>query len=225
MNLVVTGTRQEVLEALQAGGWTEAAELNAISGLKTAATFLNRVTHFHKVFDWNFEASPVSDMYRNGKLSDMAFNKNNSHNQGRDHLRVFDTGRKDSLGRPIWEVAATRDTGLHIDLASRRGGHATDHHVDPERDMVMADLLSGGQVQDWHVARGEMSEPERTALGKEYTTDGKVYLVDLKPRPGLREPRPGDSLADRIFDRAPAPIKSAAYWVDEKLTGLFHSVE
>lgn len=226
VNLVMTGTKAEVIDALEKGGWTQAVELNAISGLKSAATFFNKLTKINKIVNFNYDATPVSDMYLYGKRSSMAFNKNMNHDMARDHLRVFETDRLDASGRPIWEVAATRDTGLHINLAERRGGHIIDHAVDTERDMVMADLLAAGEVGDWRIAKGAMTDAERAAMAKDFQTDGNLYTVNLAPHPELDEERMlhGNSLARRVYRHLPDPIQDGLHSLDKKLTGWFRSM-
>ncbi|HEY9856187.1 MAG TPA: LssY C-terminal domain-containing protein [Stenomitos sp.] len=225
VNLVLTGTKAEIVNALERTGWSQADNVDTLSGLKTAYTMLNKITPVHKVFDYDYESSPVSDMFLDGKRYAMAFNKNNQHNMARDHLRVFDTGKTDAQGRPVWEVAATRDTGIHIDFKDRKGNHETDHHVDPERDMVMADLLASGEVGDWHIAKGERSPEDDRSLSTNYQTDGKVYLVDLTARPELKDDHllQQPSKVREVVRRLPEPIRDTLHAVDRKLTDLMHS--
>lgn len=225
VNLVLTGTQAEIVNALEKAGWSQADNIDTLSGLKTAYTMLNKITPVHKLFNYDYDSSPVSDMFLDGKRYVMAFNKNNQHNMGRDHLRVFETGRTDAQGRPIWEVAATRDTGIHIDFKGREGNHETDHHVDPERDMIMADLLSSGEVNEWYAAKGERSPQDDASISADYQTDGKVYLVDLTSRPELKDDHllSQPSKVRQIVHHLPAPLQDGIRSADRKLTELIRS--
>lgn len=220
VNLVVKGTKAELVQALEKAGWTRAAELTTSSGFKTALTAVDKLTHFDAIHDYNYQASPVSPMYLHGKRYELAFNKNNDHNTGRDHLRIFASGT-DSQGRPIWEIAATRDTGLKLGTQSH--GHQIDHHIDPERDMVMADLLQSGEVHAWHVARSETAADD-PRYG-DYTTDRKLYQVELASHPDLvLDERHHENLAHRLMDHAPQPVQDLEHKVDQTLTNFFKSI-
>lgn len=225
VNLVLTGTKTEIVHALEKAGWSQADNVDTLSGLKTAYTMVNRITPLHKAFTYDYESSPVSDMFLDGKRYAMAFNKNNYHNLARDHLRVFETGKKDAQGRPVWEVAATRDVGMHIDFKERKGSHAIDHNVDPERDMVLADLLRSGEVGDWQIAKGERSREDDASIASKYQTDGKVYLVDLKSRPELEKDHllQQPSKVRQLVRRLPEPVQEGLRSVDRKLTEMMHS--
>jgi len=224
INLTVTGTAQELMAAMKAAGWHRADELTGLSGVRTALTMVDKLLPIHKAVDYNYQASPVSDMYLDGQRHVWAFNKNNHYDFGRDHLRVFDTGQKAPDGRPIWQIAATRDTGMEIDLNARKGNHQIDHAIDHERDQVMADLLDTGRVKGWQIAQGQIEDPGlREHLTRDYTTDGAMYLVALEPdheanRHGIGEQ---DHLAREIADHLPGPLRNAAAGLNQKLTDLF----
>jgi hypothetical protein len=54
-----------------------------------------------------------------------------------------------------------------------------DTHLDPERDMVMADLLGTGDVRDWRIAQGKPSGSDAARIGQRWQTDGRVHVVNL----------------------------------------------
>lgn len=221
VNLVMTGSRAEIIHALTKAGWTQTASLTTSSGLKSALTMIDGLTPLHHLIDYNYKASPVSPMYLDGRHFDLAFNKNDQHNLARDHLRIFETPRRDAAGRPIWEVAATRDVGLHIGTKSH--GHAIDQAIDKERDQVLADLLKSGEVQQWHVAKSEVNPSDPRF--KDYQTDHKLYTVDLVPHPGLRVPdEHHQNFAHQVINHAPDLIRDAEKGLDSKLSNLFKSL-
>jgi hypothetical protein len=83
-------------------------------------------------------------------------------------------------GNPIWNITATRDTAIDVKVPSFNKGHRVDNNIDPERDMIMADLIKSG-VKDWHLTQGELSAADKQAIAGHYTPDGKVYTVELNP--------------------------------------------
>lgn len=186
INLVVAGTRKQLTKALEAAGWKSAQHLGLVSEIKTAFSLFDRLTPLHHLFRYNDSSSPVSTMYLDGKPAAMVFDKNDTFDMARDHLRIFATGKKDAQGRPLWAIAATRDVGMHLDLGKLSGYHAIDPAIDKERDQVMADLLDAGQVQSWRSARGPQSKVDRAEIARNYQTDGNAYLVSLKPAPARR---------------------------------------
>lgn len=178
VTLYVTGTQAQLEAALAKQGWKKADNLSLWNGVKSDLTLLDRVTGLSKIFNYNYNSSPMTVMSVNGKKMVMAFDKNDDHHTGRDHLRVFETGKTDAQGRPVWAIAATRDTAIDIKLPSTGKNHQTDNHLDPERDMIMADLLKSG-VKDWNVAQGKMSPADQAHVDKTYQYDGKVYTASL----------------------------------------------
>lgn len=176
--LKVAATKEELAKALERQGWVKADDLTIWNNTKATATMLMKATGLSHLVDYNYQASPMTRMFIDGKLQAMAFNKNNDHHEARDHLRIFDSGKRDAQGRPIWEIAATRDVSMDLKFPSLGKGHHTDNALDGERDLIMADLLKGG-VKDWRVAQGKLSDADKPGVERTYTTDGKVYVVDL----------------------------------------------
>ncbi len=175
ITLVVSGSREALVEALTKAGWTQADPVDVISGAKTALTTVSKALPGPK---YDYEAVPMADMVMDGRPNELAFNKNSDHGITRDHMRIFRTDQVDAHGNPVWEIAATRDIALGIAPKDPNTWHEIDKNLDPERDMVMADLLGTGQVKDWHVAKGTPKPEDAAAIAK-YQTDGKVYLVAL----------------------------------------------
>jgi hypothetical protein len=176
--LKVAATREELAKALEKQGWVKADDLTVWNSTKSSVSMLLKATGLSHLVDYNYQASPMTKMYIDGQLQAMAFNKNNDHHEARDHLRIFDSGKKDAKGRPIWEIAATRDVSLQVKVPSFGKGHTTDTAIDAERDLIMADLLKGG-VANWRVAQGKLAEADAPGVASTYTTDGQVYVVDL----------------------------------------------
>lgn len=226
VNMVITGTPDELVNALEDAGWYRADDLNTISGLKSLATVANRLPVLRDLYHFNYQSAPLSDQFLGGKPYDMAFEKDSQNDLARDHLRVWDTGRRDALGRPVWEVAASRDIGVKIDVKDKKSTHLVDPRLDLERDQVMANLLSTGDVQDWNIAEGQMDPADAASTKQKYKTDGKVYNVTLTPQPDLpynvviHQP----SRVRRAFHHLPPFVQKGVEGTNERITQLFKKI-
>jgi hypothetical protein len=178
VTMTIAGTKEQVEQALEKQGWAKADKLNVWNSTKATFSMFDKILGLDHIINYNYKASPMTVMHLHGKEQVMAFSKNNDHHTGRDHLRVFDSGKKDAQGRTIWEVAATRDTALNMQVPSMAKGHETDNNLDPERDMIMADLLKSG-VKSWKAVQGTMSPETQAHVNSTYQTDGKVFQVTL----------------------------------------------
>jgi hypothetical protein len=179
VTLAISGTRAQLEAALEQAGWAKSKPESVSADVRAALALVTSNTALGKLVRVQDDASPMSTMYVGGQAQVMAFEKNNDHHQGRDHLRVFATGQTDAQGRPVWEIAASRDLAFDLDTRTLHACHQIDHHVDRERDMVMADLLGTGRVADWHVAQGKRPAAVSDYLARHYPTDGNVYEVSL----------------------------------------------
>lgn len=176
----ITGTREALTRALAKAGWIQAEDATLGAQLRTDLSLAVAGTGLGKVIDFNENNSPVSPMYVDGKPQVLAFDKNDDHHQARDHLRIYPTGKTDAQGRPIWQLAATRDVEYQLNLRSFQATHHIDRNIDRERNMVMADLLNAGAVEDWTVAQGVPDPTTAAHLQRSYETDNQVFQVTLR---------------------------------------------
>lgn len=176
----LTGTREQVERAFAKAGWVQAEATTLGAQLRTDLSLAVAGTGLSKVIDFNEENSPVSPMLVNGKPQEIAFEKNDDHHQCRDHLRLYDTGKTDAQGRSIWQLAATRDVSYTLNLRTFQASHQIDRAIDRERNMVMADLLNAGVVEDWSVAQGVPDAATAKHLERSYQTDNQIFLATLK---------------------------------------------
>lgn len=186
VSVVVSGTREQLVSALEKAGWTQAEKGSILSTIHKDFSQLVKAAHLPAIgLDYNPQNTEVSKAFLRGKPQDMSFNKNDDHHLVRDHIRIYDTGRQDAQGRPVWEIAATRDTATSLRLPSLMEGHHIDLAIDKERDMLMADLLTTGLVKDWKVAQGVQTPEEKANTDAKFTgnnqgkIDGRVYVVNL----------------------------------------------
>lgn len=189
VNLVVKGSKDDLVKALESQGWMKAPSRDAKNFVHMGLKVL-----FGTERDTN---GPVSAAYLNGHSETMAFNKNDDYNAGRDHIRVYNAGKDPQTGEDVWQIAGTRDVAAAITIPhptfkgiiphfeAPHFGHEIDDHIDRERDQVMHDLLASKQVAGWQAVEGQRSGVQETRRKDgsyqvgDYLTDGRVDVVDL----------------------------------------------
>jgi hypothetical protein len=179
LSLQVTGTREQLTQALAKAGWIQAEDTTLGAQLRTDLSLAVAGTGLSKVIDFNENNSPMSPMLVDGQPQALSFEKNDDHHQCRDHIRIYPSGT-DAAGRPVWQIAATRDVEYQLNLRSFQATHHIDRNIDRERNMVLADLLNAGAVKDWTVAQGIPDAATAAHLQKAYQTDNQVFLVTLE---------------------------------------------
>jgi hypothetical protein len=189
VNLYVHGKLSDIVRAFQKGGWTIAEQ-----GHMGIADYTHSVIDYEKrsaegvlplvsgVGQAIYHAvnkMPVSDLYLNGQRELVGMEANNHPLTGRDHFRIFATGKKDSDGNNIYAIAASRDEGQKLDL-HRRKTMFTNHFVqtdaDPERDYVLKTLQASGEKMGVKTLSRSTEGGPRNGLR---SGDGKVYDVTL----------------------------------------------
>lgn len=206
INLYVHGSLEELRAAFLKSGWLEPTPKSTKSmltygaaaaveiGARTVDHFLDKatgawdkVTHRHdqaphvphptkNVVD----RMPIAHLFFNGKPDVLSFEKDNDPTGGRHHFRVFDTGKKDSSGKPVWAIAASLDVDTVVALDRPEQmfiNHLIDPNADKERDEVLASLRSANAVGSVKEHQLPFGEPAPTGLHSE---DGRVFEVVLK---------------------------------------------
>ncbi len=170
LNLVIVGSADQILNAYQQAGWSEAKKLGAKSALGTVRAMAS---------DEGYGQAPVSQLYLFDRAEDLAFEKMLNTFMKRHHLRLWRTTAATADGREIWLGASTHDIGLDVHLGVV--SHAIDPDLDAERGKVGADLMAGGLVAaEQLVARPNPLSEGKTATGGTWKTDGRLLVIELK---------------------------------------------
>lgn len=191
VNVYVHGSLEQLKRVLTRAGWTQAAENNQRNNLAFVeavpvhelAVATNRLVDrvdaetgqpvLREVADpvrQTIASMPVSRQTLDGRPNLASFEMNNDPLGGRDHLRVFDTGKVDASGNQVWAVAASRDTGLRLDANRPEQGflnHAVEADTDGERDQVVKSLQATGllaAVRELELAYGTQAAPATGAM-------------------------------------------------------------
>ncbi len=169
LNFEFVGTDGQIGATFAAAGWYRADEIHLVTSARICTD---------SVLGRKYSTAPVSSLYLFGRKEDMAFERPGGNVRQRDHIRIWNTSRNGSDGRPVWIGSATKDT--RVELA--RTNHLPTHHISPdvdaERALVISELTQTGYI---------VQETTRPGFGKQthglngegdpYDTDGQVAVL------------------------------------------------
>jgi hypothetical protein len=170
-NVMLIGAQSEVDEAFRSAGWADAEGLNTSSGLKTFGAVM---------FKQGYDRAPFSDLYLNGRATDLTFQKQLNTFAKRHHIRIWKVGSYQ--GEDVWVGGATHDIGMGVDRKGVKPHwyHTVDTRVDGERDKIMNDLMFTGKVKAYSlVERPQMPKKNVTPAGNSRDTDGRMLVLAL----------------------------------------------
>jgi hypothetical protein len=192
-NLLFIGSRDQIVTAFDAAGWTQSH----------APSFRDRVKWIRALVELRGDgAAPMSLLLLNGAVPDLSWQKGLNDVSKRHHVRLWKAAGT-WRGRQMWMGAATRD----IDFAYWRPGsrlshtisHKIEEDIDHERDKVAYDLAftSCANPLDW-ADRVDVPRFAQNATGDPIVTDGRMVVIELND---CRAPR----LSDETVDSTPLP--------------------
>ena len=161
INLRLMGDRASIDCAFRRAGWSLADPLS----VRSAAGIVGSV-----VLQRAYPEAPVSSLYFQDRLHDLAYEKDEGRTaHRRHHVRLWQVGPNQ------WFGAATYDRGVGLALFTLQVTHHIGWDVDAERDAIGTMLQSSG-------ARYLGSQPSRIAPrrwrrnggGDRYITDGQI---------------------------------------------------
>ncbi len=176
INVVFTGSRQQLMDAFAAVGWSSAEHVSVHS-----------LSHEYLAFSSmrSYETAPVSRLYYRGMLPDLVFQKSLSTVTKRDHIRIWHYGLID--GQDVWLGAATHDSGITFRASGFAFSHKIDGALDLERSIVVDDLSFAGCAAPVSFMEDAAEVP--TNRGGFVTTDGRLAVLSVK---GCDRPLPSD---------------------------------
>ena len=171
INIQFLGTDGQIGATFAAAGWYRADEIDFITSARICAD---------SVFGRAYSTAPVSNLYLYGRKEDMAFERPGQNVRQRDHIRIWNTGRKGTDKRPIWIGSVTKDTKVELAKTNHLPTHHISPDVDAERALAVSELTQTGFV---------VGETTRPGFGKAtqgvngggdpYFTDGQVAVITL----------------------------------------------
>jgi hypothetical protein len=172
INVGFVGDREDIIRAMHEAGWFAANDVT----LRSSVAIIGSV-----LLDRPYQSAPVSPLYYEGRLEELAFELPDGGSANRRHhvrlWRVLDAGLE---GRPIWLGASTYDRGVGL---SRYTGQVTHHiapQIDEERDFLIGQLKNSGMVETQYTVTGVgPTLIGRNGEGDLYQTDGEIWIVQL----------------------------------------------
>lgn len=187
VNLVLTGTLQQLHAAFKLAGWSQADRLGLTSSWRMVRAFL---------LNSPYPTAPFSTLYLFGRGQDVGFQKaiDNSPRK-RHHIRFWalslahaeanlgkasfwlNTDRPLDEARVHWVGAGTKDTGLSLTRLTFQITHATDSDTNAERDYIIDELRKNRVVEEINSYKAGQHLPSEHV--NHYITDGEVAAASL----------------------------------------------
>ncbi len=167
-NIVLLGSREQIVSAFNAAGWSIADRRS----LRTTSRVYEAFSAMR-----SYASAPVSRLFFHGSEPDLVFEKSLDTVTQRHHVRFWEIGTFD--GREVWLGAATHDTGVKFKLQRMSFSHQIDPHVDPERDKIVTDLSFSGCSGDAAFFNGDDDSPAYKT--GQVTTDARVAVLAARP--------------------------------------------
>ena len=187
VNLVLTGTQQQLRAAFKRAGWSEADPLGLTSSWRMVRAF---------VLNSPYPTAPFSTLYLFGRGQDVGFQKAiDDSPRKRHHIRFWalslehveanlgkasfwlNTDRPPEDARVHWIGAGTKDTGLSLTRLTFQITHATDSDTNAERDYIIDELLKNQVIDE--IVSYKAGQRLASKHVNHYITDGEVTAASL----------------------------------------------
>jgi hypothetical protein len=173
INIGLIGTRNEVMTAFSAAGWSPADKITLESSIGIGLSV---------VLDRPDLDAPVSTLLYDGRPQAFAFEQRVGRSADqRNHVRLWDVGPSTPSGPPLWLGSASFDRGVGVSHDTGQITHHIGPDVDAERNRIVADLTAAGWVTDVTEEEGLGPTTDgRNGGGDRYFTDGMIRIVTLR---------------------------------------------
>jgi hypothetical protein len=186
VNLILTGTLQQLHAAFATAGWSQADRLGLTSSWRMIRAF---------VFNLPYPTAPFSTLYLFGRGQDIGYQKSiDDSPRKRHHIRFWaldtalaeatwgtakfwlNTDRPPNNAHVYWIGAGTKDIGFSLTQLTFQITHATASDTDAERDFIMTELRNSQVIG---IAR-KVEAGQHIEHVNHYVTDGEIALAELK---------------------------------------------
>jgi hypothetical protein len=172
INVGFVGDHDDLVLAMHAAGWFAADQTT----FRTCVEIVGSV-----LLDRPYGTAPVSALYYEGRIQDLAYQKSDGVSADRRHhvrlWRVLDTGVE---GRPIWLGASTYDRGVGLSHYTGQVTHRIAPQIDQERAFLIGGLKNAGMVETQYSVSGiGPTLMGRNGNGNPYQTDGDIWIAQL----------------------------------------------
>ncbi len=167
-NVAFVGSEEGLHKRMLAAGWLPADPITFSSSLRIA-----KASVLHKPYP----DAPVSDLYVDGKKQYYAFEQPYGGDPSkRHHVRFWLVPIYDAMDRPMWIGAATFDSGVGLSHTTGQITHHIDAEVDKERDKLIDDLKSTGDIVLNWIDPFQPDHEGRNGGGDHFVTDGRLAV-------------------------------------------------
>jgi hypothetical protein len=174
VNFVIVGPEDQMKEAFITAGWVIVDKDVRDTILKGAiATFSKQA----------YLTLPMSVLQLFGRNQDYGFAHADpiSVVTQRHHFRLWKSPGN-AGGSTVWIGAGTHDIGFDRDARNNGLTHKIDPDTDKERDFIVETLKQTGKVvKTGYVAPKDTITKAKTATGEEFSSDGRIGIVWLRP--------------------------------------------
>lgn len=166
VNLRLQGNASAVKCAFRRAGWSLADPLSARSAIGIVASV---------VLQRSYPQAPVSSLYLQDRLQDLAYEKDEGRTaHRRHHVRLW------MISPSQWAGAATYDRGVGLALFTLQVTHHIGPNVDAERDSIGKMLQqNGARYLGTSSSRVPAHRWRRNGGGDKYMTDGAIKAYSL----------------------------------------------
>lgn len=174
LNVGLVGDRSTVIRAMNEAGWFPADPIT----LKSSAEIVGSV-----LLDRPYKHAPVSPLFYEGRVEDLAFEKPSGKSADRrHHVRFWQALDKGEEGRPVWLGSVTFDRGVGLSHYTGQVTHHISPDIDSERDGLVNDLKAAKVVEAVYQVTGVGPTLNgRNGEGDSYWTDGEIDVARLTP--------------------------------------------
>lgn len=173
LNVGLVGDTEILVAAMHAAGWRPADPVTFRSALAIGLSV---------ALDRPYPDAPVSPLYFEGRMQDLAFEKPVGGSADRRHHVRFWKALDDVDGRPLHLGAASFDRGVGFSHLTGQITHHIAPDVDTERAFVMDGLANAGRLLARYFIPGSGATlAGRNGGGDRYVTDGDIVVGVLAP--------------------------------------------
>lgn len=174
LNVGVVGSKAQLVYAMSLAGWKPADAITLRSSIEIGLSV---------VLDRPYADAPVSSLYLDGRMQDLAFERpDGTSADRRHHVRFWHILDKGVEGHGVWLGSASFDRGVGVSHDTLQITHHIDPDLDRERDFVITSLTDAGVVQQTYQVTGTGPTLNgRNGEGDPYYTDGEITIAVLDP--------------------------------------------
>ncbi len=166
---IITAPSEEAFtKAFERASWRSAEHLSSRSIVRMIRTMIT---------SGSYPTAPMTPSFWNQEVNDFAFQKPTPADsiEERHHARFWRTAYVTEDGKRVYVGTASLDTNIKWFIT-----HAIAPDIDSEREVLLQDLLAGGDVD--HVDTVQLVPPVlgKNIFGDLFFTDGKAHVLELK---------------------------------------------